>query len=104
VRALSESPFAPAHAVAAIAGMDSLLTGKITGNLQNFGRFCPRFGNLHVNSPGDSKALRQIPCSVRNRELFSPEQGIDPAEQGIYRELPHRPFFPFATPNRSFFE
>jgi hypothetical protein len=74
--------------------------------LQISGHSGPFFGKLYVNSPGNSNALRQIPCSIRNPEIFSPEQGMDPAEQGIYRELLHRPLslVPFTIRRRSAFE
>jgi hypothetical protein len=53
--------------------------------------FWPLFGNACVNSLRNSNALRQIPCSIRNPEFSSPEQRIDPSEQGIYSDRLHRP-------------
>jgi hypothetical protein len=73
------------------ATSNSLLTGKITGYLQIFRPFWPPFGQLYVNSLGNSNALRQIPCSTRNPDFFRSDQGIDPVDQGIYRDRLHRP-------------
>jgi hypothetical protein len=56
-----------------------------------FRPFWTPFGNVSVDSPGNSNALRQIPCSMRNPEFFRRDQGIDPAEQGIYSDRLHRP-------------
>src|ERR1700693_4758475 len=63
----------------------------ITGKLSNSGHCGPLFGKASVDSLGNSNALRQIPCSIRNPEFFSPAQGIDPSKQGIYSDRLHCP-------------
>jgi hypothetical protein len=85
------------------ASADSLPTGKITGYLQNFGRFRPRFGNPYINSLGDSNALRQIPCSIRNPDFFLPRSGNRSGGTGKLQRSASSSMAPFTIPHRPLF-
>ena len=64
---------------------NSLRSGKITGNFRKFRPIPASWGGFGSRSPSGFNSLQPIPCSSGNREMFLPEQGIRPTEQGICR-------------------
>jgi hypothetical protein len=56
--------------------VNSLTTGKITGNFYEFYLFRVVLSVTNAKSHNDLKSLREIPCSFPIREFSLPKQGI----------------------------